>query len=65
MFGTVAVKVEVDKSGKPSNVKVLKGEPMLAEAVVKAVKQWRWKPLELNGELVEMDTIVTVNFEPR
>jgi TonB family protein len=65
MFGMVAVEAEVDKTGKPASVKVLRGDPVLALAVVEAVKKWRWEPLKLNGEAVEAVTTITVNFEPR
>jgi TonB family protein len=63
--GGVAVEVEIDKTGKPASVKVLKGDPVLAAAVVEAVRKWRWKPLKLNGVLVEADTTISVNFEPQ
>jgi len=65
IFGTVAVEVEIDKEGRPTLVRVLKGNPVLAAAVVEAVHQWRWKPLKLNGQAVEVSTTITVNFEPR
>ena len=65
MFGTVAVEVAIDKKGLPSSVKILKGDPVLAAAVVEAVKKWRWKPLELNGEAVEVTTTIIVTLEPR
>jgi len=61
--GVVAVEAQIDKTGKPSSIKVLKGNPLLVGAVVDAVKQWRWKPLRLNGEAVEAVTTITVDFE--
>jgi TonB family protein len=63
--GIVAVEVEIDKTGKPSNIKVLKSNPLLVGAVIQAVKQWRWKPLRLNGEAVETVITITINFEAR
>lgn len=65
IFGTVAVEAEIDKEGRPTAVRVLKGNPVLSPAVVDAVKQWRWKPLKLNGKAVEVSTTIVVNFEPR
>ena len=35
---------------------------MLAPAAIDAVKQWKYKPYLLNGEPVEVDTEVLVNF---
>jgi len=65
IFGTVDVEAEIDKTGKPSSVKALRGDPALAAAVVDAVKKWRWKPLKLNGTAVEVVTTISVNFEVR
>ena len=64
-FGKVAVEAEIDKEGRPKAVRVLKGNPVLSALVLEAVKQWRWKPLELNGQAVEASTTIVVNFEPR
>ena len=38
------------------------GHPMLTPAAIDAVRQWRYKPYFLNGEPVEVDTQITVNF---
>jgi len=65
VVGITAVEVEIDKEGMPSSIKVLKGNPVAAKAVVMAVKQWRWKPLKLNGVAVEAVTTIAVNFEAR
>ena len=35
---------------------------MLARAALKAVKQWRYKPYYLNGEPVDVETTINVNF---
>ena len=40
-----------------------KRPPDLARAAVEAVSQWRYQPTLLNGEPVEVDTVVTVNFK--
>jgi protein TonB len=34
----------------------------LQQAALDAVKQWKYRPYILNGEPVEVDTQVTVNF---
>jgi len=49
----------------PSTIKVLKGNPVAANAVVMAVRLWRWQPLKLNGVAVEAVTTIAVNFEAR
>jgi len=35
---------------------------MLAPAALEAVRQWRYRPYLLNGEPVEVDTQINVNF---
>src|SRR5437868_13967768 len=65
IFGPVSVQAEIDKTGKPSGVKILSGHPILAAGVLDAVRQWRWKPLKLNGVTVETKTTITVKFEPK
>jgi len=35
---------------------------MLAGAAVDAVRQWRYRPYVLNGQAVEVETEITVNF---
>ncbi|MGA9803322.1 MAG: energy transducer TonB [Terriglobales bacterium] len=45
------------------NPKVLKGDPILAHAALDAVRQWRYKPYYLDGEPVEIQTQITVNFK--
>ena len=63
--GGTLIEVEIDKAGLPSRIEVLKGNPVAANAVVKAVKQWRWKPLRLNGVAVETVARIAINFEVR
>jgi len=62
--GEVQIEATVSKDGTVTNVKVLKGDPMLAHAAVEAVRQWRYKPYYLDGEPVEIQTQITVNFRP-
>ncbi len=40
----------------------MSGHPMLVQAAVEAVRQWRYRPYVLNGEPVEVETEVKVNF---
>jgi len=41
---------------------VLSGHPLLVQAALDAVKQWRYQPTLLNNEPVEVDTTITVTF---
>jgi len=60
--GTVVLQAEISKTGDIINLQVVSGHPMLAPAALDAVKQWKYRPYILNGEPVEVDTQITVNF---
>ena len=61
--GTVELQATISKEGNITHVKVLSGDAQLARAASDAVKQWKYKPYLLNGEPVEIQTAVTVNFK--
>src|ERR1700677_1798933 len=61
--GQVKLMATLSKTGDISAVKILSGDLRLAHAAVAAVKQWKYKPYLLNGEPVEIQTQVTVNFK--
>jgi protein TonB len=61
--GQVLLMATITKDGDTTAVKVLKGDSRLAHAAVEAVKQWKYKPYLLNGEPVEIQTQVAVNFK--
>lgn len=44
-------------------VKMVTGHPIQAAAVLEAVRQWRWRPLKLNGVVVETEATITVDLE--
>jgi len=60
--GAVVIKAIIDKDGTITNLKVQSGHPFLVKAALDAVSQWRYRPYVLNGEAVEVETQVTVNF---
>ena len=60
--GMVTLTVEVNKTGDVEDVQLVSGHPMLAPSAITAVKQWKYKPYELNGEVINVETTVTVNF---
>jgi protein TonB len=61
--GAVQILATIGKSGNITAVRTLSGEPLLARAALDAVKQWKYKPYYLNGEPVEIQTQITVNFK--
>src|ERR1700691_459665 len=60
--GSVLLQAEISKDGSIENLHLISGHPMLAPAAIEAVKQWKYKPYILNGEPVEVETQITVNF---
>ncbi len=60
--GTVLLRAAIAKDGTIANLAVISGDPTLADAATDAVKQWTYKPFLLNGQPVEVDTTITVNF---
>jgi protein TonB len=60
--GVVVLTAIIGKDGNIQNLQVVSGHPLLAPAAIEAVKQWRYKPFVLNGQPVEVETTVTVNF---
>jgi TonB family protein len=63
MQGAVQIQATINKEGAVTNVTVLTGDPVLSKAAVEAVRQWRYKPYYLDGNPVEVETQVTVNFK--
>jgi len=61
--GAVELLANINKDGSVGNVKVLSGDAQLAGAAVDAVKQWKYKPYYLDGEAIEIQTQITVNFK--
>jgi protein TonB len=60
--GSVVLKAVISKNGKVENLQVVSGHPMLTSSAIEAVKQWQYKPYILNGQPVEVETNITVNF---
>ena len=60
--GTVVLMAVIGKDGTVQDVRVESGLPMLAQAAIDAVKQWRYKPYLIDGQPVEVDSRITINF---
>jgi TonB family protein len=60
--GAVVLEVRIGRDGAIQDVRLVSGQPLLADAAIAAVKQWRFKPRVLKGQPVEMQTRVTLNF---
>jgi periplasmic protein TonB len=62
---TVIMELVIDEEGNVANVTVLKGHPLLNDAAIRAVKQWKYSPTIQNGEPVQVLATVTVFFRIR
>ena len=60
--GTVRLQAVIAKDGSVVELQVLSGHPLLVQAALDAVRQWRYHPTLLNGEPVEVVTTVDVIF---
>ena len=60
--GMVVLQAVIGKDGTVQDLRVVSGHPMLTGAAIEAVKQWFYRPYYLNGEPVEVDTQINVNF---
>lgn len=61
--GTVILQAMISKTGTIENLRVVSGPPMLQQAAIDAVKNWKYNPYLLNGQPVEVETTVNVIFK--
>jgi protein TonB len=61
--GTVVLQAVIAKDGSVEKLSIVSGPSQLTKAAMEAVKQWRYRPFALNGEPVEADTQINVNFK--
>jgi protein TonB len=60
--GTVNLRAIIATDGTVRQLAVISGNEILARPAREAVLQWRYQPTRLNGEPVEVETLITVNF---
>jgi TonB family protein len=63
--GKVALRAILRADGTVSEVRVLSGELILAEAAARAVRRWHYLPYYSDGQAVETETNVNVSFIAR
>jgi len=61
--GVVIVEIVIGPDGAVRDAKVLRSIPLLDQAAIDAVRQWRYEPTLLNGAPVPVIMTVTVNFQ--
>ncbi|HXH48406.1 MAG TPA: TonB family protein [Terriglobia bacterium] len=60
--GTVRLQALIATDGTIRGLKVMSGHPLLVKAALDAVERWRYQPTLLNGQPVEVETEIDVNF---
>jgi protein TonB len=60
--GDVLLQALISKTGAIENLHAVSGHPILIQAAMDAVKQWKYKPYYLNTEPVEVETTIKVTF---
>ena len=61
--GEVVLKATINRKGEVSKVKLVSGPAVLAQAAIAAVTHWRYEPFQLNGEPIEVESDIVVNFK--
>jgi TonB family protein len=60
--GVVKLSAVLAKDGTVQELHVLSGPPLLIQAAMDAVKQWVYRSTLLNGNPVEVETTIDINF---
>ena len=60
--GHVVLRAIISKDGDVENLQIVSGHPQLAPAAIEAVKQWKYRPYLQQGNPVEVETEIDVNF---
>ena len=60
--GVVHLAAIIGKDGRVQELHALSGPPLLIQAAIDAVRQWVYRPTLLNGNPVEVETTIDINF---
>jgi periplasmic protein TonB len=60
--GTVRLRAIIGTDGRIRELEVISGSALLQASAVAAVREWRYRPTLLNGQAIEVETLITVNF---
>jgi protein TonB len=63
--GRVILKIVISEKGEVTNVTVMRGDPILAQAAVEVVKTWKFTPATLEGKPIAVFRIVPINFSSK
>ena len=60
--GVVMLHAFISKQGDITQLEVVSGDPLLASAALAATRQWKYRPYVFQGQPVEVETEIQVNF---
>ena len=60
--GTIVLHAVIGLDGHVQQLQFVSGPPELMRSAMDAVRQWRYKPMKLNGKVVEFDTTISVVY---
>jgi TonB family protein len=60
--GDVVLGITIDRKGEVTNIVVHQGHPILVNSAIDAVKKWKYRPYVLNGEAVEVDSTIKIQY---
>ncbi len=61
--GSVVLEIMIALDGSVHNMKTVSGDPILATSARDAVRQWRYRPVLLDGKPIEAEKQITVLFK--
>jgi len=61
--GLVELRVLIDESGKLTDIRAVSGEPVLLQAAIDAVRQWKYRPLVIEKKPVKVMTVIRLDFK--
>lgn len=62
--GDVLMLVTIKRTGEVGDVQAISGPYRFRGAAIDAVKQWHYRPYEVDGTAVEVQVMITMNFVP-
>lgn len=62
IVGRVELQATISRGGTIENLRVMTGPALLRQAALDAVRQWRYQSYLLNGQPVEVETTIDVDF---
>jgi protein TonB len=60
--GTVVLEATIGEDGKLREIRVVSGHPLLISAATECIRNWKYRPAVLNGEIIPSPATIEVRF---